>query len=238
MHVFINLCLLICIIFCLQPVPEKWSDRKIMLHYGGDFLTEESDVGALYKYEGGRVYDLGSVFGGGLTFDNFKKMITVVFTRNGAKNICIYALNEGVKFRVDDDDDLNFQWQILPFDELGYTHFYCFNENDFDSPLKTIPKDPITSSQTEQPPSLKKLADTPPRSTRSKSHLSPLVPELSNKSPLKKLPVKRKLPTEISDITPEADFDLFVDFTHFGDVCTQESQGITNQLQTDMVFFC
>lgn len=180
-----------------------------MLHYGGVFTSENSIFGTIYKYDGGDVYDLGTTFGGGLKFEHLLKMMRTVFATKGAKNLTVYVLNDGIRSRVDDDDDLDFQWQILPVDEGGYIHFFCVN-GETASSTATVSVPPKGNS-----PFMQYLTTKTSKETNNENK--------KKASPVKKLPVKRKLDGILHEAeTNNVNMELIVDLTEY---FTQQTQG-------------
>lgn len=208
-----------------------------MLHYGGNFTSEHTKFGPSYRHNGGEVFVMGKIGIEGLTFQCLLKMIRQTFEKYGPRNLTVYTINDGIRSRVDDDADLSFQWQTLPADEDGFTHFYCVNGDYKGSSVMHEMLSSYIPSMDKQTPSIT-VSNPKARSNSSKFHGDPKVPlikvpfpkddpkvpKMNTITTLKKMPVKRKAKV-VNDVYNESNLDLFVDF---GDLCgfpTQESHG-------------
>lgn len=175
------------------------------MHFGGTFNREFTKNGPSYTYDGGQVHKVGKISVEWVKIRTLLLIITKAFAKHGPNNINVYTLNDGIRFRVDNDDDLKFQWETLPSDQDGVTHIYCINGVPTGSKFThELISDSQASTVTNQAPQLP----------------LPLL------RPLEKLPVKRRSKEYVKEQAyNEAGLDVFVDMSEFEGLSTQESFG-------------
>lgn len=180
-----------------------------MGHFGGTFTRYESNFGSMYKYEGGEVSSLGIV-SGVIDFKSFMKKMTDSSSKICGGNLIIYALIDGIRFRVDDINDLSFQWEVLQSDENGFIHFYCVDDQISQNINSSAPAFTRQNSPSVLPPI--QVEDNDAFEFQSPGPLSFTNFIISQfGSPPHKLAVKRQLDEIYS--------------TNIGAIPTQESQG-------------
>lgn len=183
-------------------------------------VRKESNNGPLYDYEGGDVTYVG-IISGVFDFDQFLKMMTSSFNRICEGNYHVYALIDGIRFRVDNVDDINFHWEILPVDEEGFTHLYCCNDQSTIKETSIAGIMPTVTTEIQPLPATSEHSAPLSFTSFITSHFGS---QHASSTPVKKLPVKRKLPDLVNEDSESSQFQ-FDGLTQNPTFPTQQSQG-------------
>lgn len=160
----------------------------------------------MYRYEGGDVFNIGTI-SGLWNFDSLLKRMRAACARISGFNLTIYALFDGIRSRVDDTNDLAFHWEILPTDEDGFTHLYCITDfsNNLSSPLPpVVSSEPIEVELNSPLPPVEPASEVDTNAPLSFTNfiLTHFGSPKAKATPPHKLAVKRKLTEIVDDSVP------------------------------------